>query len=419
VGRVVSAAGDEEACVSSPRLAIAIAALGHFLLHFVLGIYLVVVLVIQRDWGQDYNFLISLWTAGAFLVGLGGPLAGWLSDRWGEITLMIVFFLGLGAAALLTGLAGGPPTLTVALALLGLFGSIYHPVGTSLAIRNATGQGKVIGLVGLFGSLGFALSAPIAGALAGVSWRLAFLLPGGLSIVLGLAVWMLKHEGLVLERRTDLQRRAAAPSAQAMMRAFYPLSLAMLLFSVIYAAFTTALPKWLSQTLPGGDNNVLDIGLLVALVYSAGILAQLIGGWIADRWSAKWAYVGSFLGKCFLLALASGATGWQSVGLAAMVMFLFDIGAPAENVLIARFSPDGKRGLIYGIRQGVGLIAAPLGVQCVAYFYRTRHGFSTMLLVLAALALLVAVVGLLVPRDRPASSAQRRPISARSKGEVW
>jgi MFS transporter, FSR family, fosmidomycin resistance protein len=387
--------------MSSPRIAIAIAAAGHFVLHFVLGIYLVVVLVIQRDWGRDYNSLISLWTAGAFLVGFGAPLAGWLSDRWGEITLMIVFFLGLGAAALLAGLAGGPAMLTAGLALVGLFGSIYHPVGTSLAIRNATGQGKAIGLVGLFGSLGFALSAPAAGALADASWRLAFLVPGIVAVALGLAVWLLKRKHLVLERRTDLLRRAAPPSARAMMRAFYPLSLAMLLFSVIYAAFTTALPEWLSQILPAGSNGVFDIGLLVALIYGAGIAAQLAGGWIADRWSAKWAYVGCFLGKFLLLALASGATGWQAVGLAAMVVFLFDIGSPAENLLIARFSPDGKRGLIYGIRQGVGLIAGPLGVQCVAYFYRTEHGFSTMLLMLAALALLVAAIGLLVPRDQP------------------
>ena len=187
-----------------------------------------------------------------------------------------------------------------------------------------------------------------------------------------------------------------------MLRVFYPLSLAMLLFSVIYAAFTTALPKWLSLELSGGSTGgVLDIGLLVALIYGAGIVAQLIGGWIADRWSAKWAYIGSFLGKCVLLTAASGATGWQTVGLAAMVVFLFDIGSPAENVLIARFSPDGKRGLIYGIRQGAGLIAGRLGVQCVAYFYRSEQGFSTMFLVLAALALLVAAVALLVPRDQP------------------
>jgi FSR family fosmidomycin resistance protein-like MFS transporter len=142
-------------------------------------------------------------------------------------------------------------------------------------------------------------------------------------------------------------------------------------------------------------------GLLVALIYGAGIAAQLIGGWIADRWSAKWAYIGSFLGKCVLLTAAACATGWATVGLAAMVVFFFDIGSPAENVLIARFSPDGKRGLIYGIRQGAGLIAGPLGVQCVAYFYRSEHGFSTMFLVLAVLALLVAMAAVLVPRDQP------------------
>ncbi len=58
------------------RSAIAIA--GHFVLHFVLGIHLVVVLVIQKDWRLSYDFMISLWTVGAFLVGLGHKLAGWL-----------------------------------------------------------------------------------------------------------------------------------------------------------------------------------------------------------------------------------------------------------------------------------------------------------------------------------------------------
>jgi hypothetical protein len=39
-------------------------------------------------------------------------------------------------------------------------------------------------------------------------------------------------------------------------------------------------------------------------------------------------------------------------------------------------------------------------VQCGAYFYRSEHAFSTMFLVLAALALLVAAA-VLVPRDQP------------------
>jgi MFS transporter, FSR family, fosmidomycin resistance protein len=387
--------------LTSPQAAIAISAAGHFTLHFILGIYLVVVLVIQKSWPPDYNSLISLWTFGALLVGLGAPLAGWLGDRWGEVTMMIMFFVGIGAATVLGGLAKGTGTMLVALSLMGLFGSIYHPVGTSLALRNSVAKGKTMGLVGLFGGLGLAVSAPVAAALAEMDWRLAFFVPGLLALAAGLLVAMLKRRQVVVERQTDFAQREAEPSARTMIRAFYPLSLSMLLFSVIYAAFTTALPKWLSEELPSAEGGIIGIGVLVALIYCTGILAQLVGGWIADRWSAKWAYVGSFLGKFVLLTAAAYVSGWATVLLAAMVVFLFDVSSPAESVLVARFSPDGRRGLIFGIRQGAGLVAGPLGVQCVAYFHEAHHGFSAMMLVLAALALLVAAAGILVPRDRP------------------
>ena len=85
---------------------------------------------------------------------------------------MVVFFVGTGAAAIATGLTGSPITLALGLSAIGLFGSIYHPVGTALLIRNAANRGRALGWNGISGSIGLAVAPFVAGALAQmISWR--------------------------------------------------------------------------------------------------------------------------------------------------------------------------------------------------------------------------------------------------------
>ncbi|QEX22762.1 MFS transporter [Hypericibacter adhaerens] len=391
------------------RTALAVAAVGHFVLHVLIGLYVVLVLALEQDWSRSYAELIALWTIPSLLIGLGAPLAGWLSDRWGELTLMTIFFLGCGGAAILAGLADGPASLTLALMVLGLFASIYHPVGSSLAIRNAVNQGKVMGWVGVCGSLGVAAASPVAGAMTAWSgWRSAFILPGAVALLLGLALPFLRRAGWLVERSHDLVERPA-PTGATLRRAAITLCVTMLLFSVIYAAFTTALPKWLEGTLPvAGRAGILDLTLVIGAIYLVGSLGQIVGGWLVDHGSAKWAYSISFFLKALLLAGAVFAERWETVALAAAVAFLFDIGSPSESVLLARYAPQRRRGLIYGIRHGIGILATPIGVQAVALLYGWQGGFSALFWGLAGCALAVGILAALLPGEaRPMRAGER------------
>ena len=69
--------------------------------------------------------------------------------------MMLVFFFGMGASAILVSLTGGPWSMAAALALLGAFSSIYHPVGIPMLVqtRDAT-PALTIGVNGLAGNLG-------------------------------------------------------------------------------------------------------------------------------------------------------------------------------------------------------------------------------------------------------------------------
>ena len=79
--------------------------------------------------------------------------------------MMTVFFVGIGVSAILVGLAQSPRQIAVALALIGLFGSIYHPVGIAMLTANTTQVGRDLWINGVFGNFGVAFAATIAAVL--------------------------------------------------------------------------------------------------------------------------------------------------------------------------------------------------------------------------------------------------------------
>ena len=104
-------------------------------------LYPTVVLALEKRWGMSYGDLLSLSLGGFVLFGVGALPAGWLGDRWSDEGRMVVFFVGTGGAAIATGLTGGPVALALGLATIGLFGSIYHPVGTAWLVRSTKTAG--------------------------------------------------------------------------------------------------------------------------------------------------------------------------------------------------------------------------------------------------------------------------------------
>jgi MFS family permease len=401
------------------RLAVAFSCLGHFQHHVLTGLFLTLVIVLERTWERPYDELIGLWTLGALLVGAGAPLAGWLADRFGHDRMMAGFFLGAGAATIGAGLASGPAPMTAALAALGLFGAIYHPVGLAWVTQAApvAARGRLMGLVGIAGSLGVAGAAAIAGGLAALlGWRLALVLPGAIALATGLVLAALIARGTFAgaARAAPGGPTAAPPVPEedpAPERT--PRVVVAVLFvtlacgSILFNAFVTAAPKWLSEAL--GTQDVAGIGALVGFVFLFGSLAHLAGGWLADRVPLKPLYVASFAVKLPLLVVAGLAGGWPAVAVAALVTLTMDLGVPAENLLLARYSSGRRRGLAFGIKYAMGFVAAPLGVGMVAALHGLGgRGFLAMFLVLAGLTLAMLLAALALPSPGGAEGRPRR-----------
>jgi MFS family permease len=385
------------------RLSVGFSWIGHTLMHIVSALYLTVVLALEREWRIPYDELIRLWTIGSLLIGLGAPLAGWLGDRWSDCRMMVLFFLLTGGGAVAAGMADSPGALWPALGVLGLGASIYHPVGMSWIVKNAANRGKALGTLGLFGSVGVALAATVAGGLTDLlGWHAAFIVPGAVCIAVGVALAVCIAAGLVSDRQADV-RPQAQPSRGDAMRAFLVLSVTMLCAGLMFSAMQVVLPKLFDQRLAGlvGDGTS-GVGLLVTLVYLTAAIPQLVGGHMADRYPLKRIYVTCLLAQTPMMILMAGLSGPPLVGAAVMAVVASQVQIPAENMLLARYTPDRHRGLAFGAKFILAFGAGPLSVQLVAWVYGWSRDFSVLYLILAALAATAFLAALLLPGEPPA-----------------
>ena len=380
--------------------------IGHSYSHILTVLYPTVVLALEPEFKMSYGELLVLLTAGNVLLGVGALPAGWLGDKWSTLGMMVVFFVGMGAAAVFTGMMSSPLGLAVGLGLIGLFASIYHPVGMAWLVRNAENRGKALGFNGVFGSLGFASAALIAGVLTDlINWRAAFIIPGCVSLITGAALLFCMRSGLVMDTKSDI-KPTPAPHRGAMVRAFMVLSITMLCTGLIYQSIATALPKIFAERaamLTGGTTT--GAGALVSVVYLCGMGAQLLGGHLADRYSMRSLYLLAFVLQAPLLFLAAFISGAPLFVVMTTAVLFSTVAIPVENSLLSHYSPEKWRGTAFGAKFVLALGVSALSVPLVAFIHDVTGSFYWFFILLALFALIIAAMSLLLPEDKQANPA--------------
>jgi MFS family permease len=369
------------------------------------------VIALQREMQASYAELIALsfWSFVAF--GAGTLPAGWLGDHWSRRGMMVVFFVGIGAASILTGFARGPFEIALGLALIGLFGSIYHPIGIAIVSETATreGLGRAMGVNGVFGNLGVACAGITAGALVDLwSWRAAFIVPGAVSVATGLVYW-------AMARRDDYGAAAArkrAPielSRADQVRVFWVLVLGTLLAGIVFHATTIGMPKVFDERLDGLVDTTAGIGGWVFVVFTVAAIAQIVVGQLIDRYPLKPVYVVVALLHVPTLALAATAAGWSMIGVAVLVMLAVFGAIPIHDVIVARYTTEQWRSRIYAVKYVFSFGVSAAAVPLIAGLHAWGGGFQTLFLVLAGCAVLFLATTLMMPGARIAPRPAAAP----------
>ncbi len=389
------------------KLALGFSSVGHTYTHLFTAFYFTVVLALDRAWPLSYAELLALWTPAAIIVGAGALPAGWLADRMGAIPMMIVLFIGMGAMSVIAGFCNNATSLLVALAGIGLFAAVYHPVGLPWLIRNAPPHvtGKLLALNGIFGAAGIASAALVAGALIDLAgWRAAFIAPGLISIATGLMMAFAWATGRLAEGPA-VARESAAQAAAARSerwRVLLVLMFAMAAGGLIYQSMQTAMPKIFDERLEDlFGTGIFGVGAAVAVVYAIAGATQLIGGHLADRYPLKQVYLLGWLVQVPFLWLAALYGGPLLVGLVTTVLATNATTMAAENMLLARNTPSHRQGLMFGVKFVIAFGAAPIGIYLVALMQTSSYGFYGLFLILAGLAAAITLAATLLPGRQP------------------
>lgn len=373
--------------------------LGHLLDHLSMLVFPTVVVALARAWHQSYSELLPLALGGFIAFGAFALPAGWLADHWSRHRMMAVFFFGVGTSLFLTGFAQSPWQIAAGLTLTGVFAAIYHPVGIAMLVSTPAKMGKALGWNGLYGNLGLASAALVAGALMDLAgWRAAFFVPGLAAIAAGVAFLALVPDpgrvaktsrsiGLHVDRRT-------------MTRIFGILLIATACGGIIFNSTTVSMPKVFDERLHALTQTNFGIGALVALVYTVAAFAQVLMGTLIDRADLRRLMIGVALVQIPLLYLAANLEGWAMLGAALLVMLAVFGQIPLNDAIVGRYIADEYRARVLAVRYVVSLGVAAVGVPLVAGLHATSGGFRYVFYVLAALASGMLAMSLFFPTRR-------------------
>ena len=368
---------------------------GHALDHLFLLIFATAVGAIAADWGMVWQDLMP-YTAGAFVMfGLGSLPAGRLGDLWGRRAMMVIFFLGMGASGLLIASTSGVWSLAAALTLMGVFSSIYHPVGIPMLVQHAKNPGFTIGVNGLFGNLGIAIAAILTGFLVKqFGWRAAFAVPGGVALLCAALF------ALLVPQETEPPARRPKKSVDLprslMARVLAVMTLAAISSSLIFNFTTNGNGQLLTERLRGLVDDPATLGALLAVVYTIASLAQLVVGKLIDRYPLKWVYLPIVAAQAPLFLLAAPAGGWPLYA-TVLAFMVFVFGAiPFVDAMIVQYVDDRMRSRVAGMRLTVSFGVSSLAVYVLGPTVKAA-GFGTLLTVMATIAAFTTLCVALLP----------------------
>ena len=317
--------------------------------------------------------------------------------------MMVIYFYGIGLSMIAVGFVQTPLQLGAALFAVGLFASIYHPVGTAMIVSYADKLGSAMGVNGVFGNFGVASSALITGVIGQyLGWRWAFIVPGVVTVAAGVVfMQQVAHEDRSGFKQAAAQARVAKSD---MWRVIVALLVTVVAISTVFNAITIALPKLFAERLSELTHSPATLGVIAAGVYVFGALTQYNIGWLIDRYSLK--------AVCLPLSLLLAPFLYFAATMSNVSLILVAIGVivglfgqiTVNETIVGKYTAEEWRSRAYAVRYFVGFTAAGASVGLVAWLYELG-GFMLMLHAFAGLSVLVIIAALILPPELPAKTS--------------
>ena len=365
-----------------------VAILGHFLDHFFILSFSVLIPVFRAIYSVNYTKIGLTGNIIYFIFGLGAPISGFLIDRIGALKVIRIYAVGATLSLLFIFLAPGFHLVILGFVFLGLFASLFHPAGYSFVTLNIEEPGTALGVMGVFGTLSVALTPVTISALTALlGWRGAILILAIAAAFYSLVLFRFAVEGEHSGRRVG--RRTSEGRGFLLIPLIFILTFGAL-NGFTYRGFVTYLPSFFTEKAGG---VLVKGGIYSTLVLLSGIVGQLIGGKLAESERREIFYVAvTFFSFPFLLAtyFASGTLVLLTTIGFSLMYFGFQ---PLSNRLIALYTSSEFRGRFYGItfflNFGIGSLAVSVGG-----YLADKFGIQSVFLLISGSLFAAFLVGL-------------------------
>ena len=402
------------------RLHVALLNAGHFIAHLVMLVFATVsALALSREWGMGYSELVPYATPGFVAFGVFSMPAGWLADRWSREGMMVVYFIGVGLASILTGFARTPLEIAAGLFAVGIFAAIYHPVGLALIYDTTKRAGAALAANGVWGNLGVGSAALITGFFIDHGgWRAAFFVPGVVSILLGVGYFILMRAEIAHHTATVPPLSRTHPQAHCRPAPGPRTHPARHRHRLLHhRRFRAHLPVDDIRTTKGFGERLTTIapsatwiGWLAFMVFAVGSMGQLVVGRLLDNLGPRVVFMTVAAMQVVFFALMPGLTGWAAVAVALAFMLGAFGQIPINDYMIGRMATPERRASIYGVRFVVTFAVLGAALPFISWVHKS-YGFDTLFRILSVCAAIVLAAAAMLPNRLPAA-AQSAPAVA-------
>jgi MFS family permease len=342
--------------------------------------------------------------------------AGWFADKVGHRP---AFALSVGLwslATAATALARGAASLVGLRVLLGIgeSGGLPCAAGVTAKWFPDMERARVTAIYDSATKVGAAIALPVmAWLILVIGWRGAFIISGAIGLVWTVAWWRYyqepeKHKYMnaaeLKHIRSGQLRHHGIGSEQPMK--WYQLlryrniwSMCLGLFTLNYVSFFyyTWFPVYLMRVhkLP-----LMKMGLIATIPLVCAVIAELSGGWFADRLYAKgWPITrvrklllvgGLLLGASIIIAVFTRSIVWV-ITVMAICKSGHAIASSQQWSLIGDIAPTNMTSQVGGLQNMMGNLAGVLGPIVTGFVVQVTQSFDLALLIIGAIAVLGAV----------------------------
>lgn len=319
--------------------------IAHFVNDVPLTLLPAVLPILIEEFNLSYAAAGAMITASALLMTSLQAVTGYFADRWNRITFLFVGLTTLGVGTILVGFSTNYIQLLAFGCLIGIGGSVYHPIGYSLLSDafESGNRGKALGL----GSAAGDIAVPVAFATSGflvlvLGWRNIFMLWGLVAITIAATMPFIIKEPRKKGSRSTVTNNSTKKIVTSLIPVIIVMSLAAACYRIVSSFTTTYLTDF--------GIGIESANAVLALMMAIGAVGAIAGGTLIDKFGEKNPVAIGMVTLSVLSAISAFLSNGYFLSIIICLMGFSLLGVwPPFYSAIASASSLGARAFIYGL----------------------------------------------------------------------